>query len=253
MSDEPATETTTDAPVEEAEPVVRDEEREAVLASFTDALDGGVVDSVIDPGLDLTVRVRSDTWLQAGQVARQHLGARYFTFLSVIDWLPSPFGRSMDSAVDTVLAAEAGDEAAAPSAEIVRGTTGGETRFQVFARVAHIGEPGKFWGMTIKADVPDDTLTVDSWVSTFAGADWHEREAWEMYGITFAGHPGLRHMYLPGDFEGNPGRKDFPLLARMVKPWPGIVDVEPMPTDESDDAASGDAADAAATGEGESA
>jgi NADH-quinone oxidoreductase subunit C len=36
-------------------------------------------------------------------------------------------------------------------------------------------------------------------------------------------------MYLPGDFEGYPLRKDFPLLARMVKPWPGIVDVEPMP------------------------
>ncbi len=37
------------------------------------------------------------------------------------------------------------------------------------------------------------------------------------------------NMYLPGDFEGNPLRKDFPLLARRVKPWPGIVDVEPMP------------------------
>ena len=36
-------------------------------------------------------------------------------------------------------------------------------------------------------------------------------------------------MYLPTDFEGNPLRKDFPLLARMVKPWPGIVDVEPIP------------------------
>ena len=44
-----------------------------------------------------------------------------------------------------------------------------------------------------------------------------------------AGHPNLTHIYLPGDFEGHPLRKDFPLLARMVKPWPGIVDVEPMP------------------------
>ncbi|MGI9609253.1 MAG: hypothetical protein ACR2NL_03060, partial [Acidimicrobiia bacterium] len=40
---------------------------------------------------------------------------------------------------------------------------------------------------------------------------------------------GLRPLYLPTDFEGNPMRKDFPLLARMIKPWPGIVDVEPMP------------------------
>ena len=63
----------------------------------------------------------------------------------------------------------------------------------------------------------------------FAGANWHERECWEMFGITFDGHPGLRHLYLPGEFEGHPLRKDFPLLARLVKPWPGIVDVEPMP------------------------
>jgi NADH-quinone oxidoreductase subunit C len=41
-------------------------------------------------------------------------------------------------------------------------------------------------------------------------------------------------MYLPTDFEGHPLRKDFPLLARMVKPWPGIVDVEPMPDPEED-------------------
>jgi NADH-quinone oxidoreductase subunit C len=50
-----------------------------------------------------------------------------------------------------------------------------------------------------------------------------------MFGIRFRGHPGLRNLYLPGDFEGHPLRKDFPLLARLVKPWPGIVDVEPMP------------------------
>ena len=50
-----------------------------------------------------------------------------------------------------------------------------------------------------------------------------------MYGVTFTGHPGLRKIYLPGDFEGNPLRKDFPLLARTVKPWPGVVDIEEIP------------------------
>ena len=42
----------------------------------------------------------------------------------------------------------------------------------------------------------------------------------------------VRNPYLPGDHEGYPLRKDFPLLARLVKPWPGIVDVEPMPEPE---------------------
>ncbi|MDQ3147947.1 MAG: NADH-quinone oxidoreductase subunit C, partial [Actinomycetota bacterium] len=63
----------------------------------------------------------------------------------------------------------------------------------------------------------------------FRGADWHEREAWEMFGFSFDGHPGLRHLYLPGEFEGHPLRKDFPLLAREVKPWPGLVNVEQIP------------------------
>jgi NADH-quinone oxidoreductase subunit C len=60
-----------------------------------------------------------------------------------------------------------------------------------------------------------------------------------MFGIGFTGHPDLRNMYLPSDFEGYPMRKDFPLLARMVKPWPGIVDVEPLPggTDDEKDGA----------------
>jgi NADH-quinone oxidoreductase subunit C len=56
-----------------------------------------------------------------------------------------------------------------------------------------------------------------------------------MFGINFAGHPDLRHIYLPQDFEGFPLRKDFPLLARIVKPWPGIVDVEPLPGDENEE------------------
>ena len=77
-----------------------------------------------------------------------------------------------------------------------------------------------------------------TWTDEYPGADWHEREVWEMYGISFAGHPGLRNLYLPSDFEGHPLRKDFPLLARIVKPWPGIVDVEPMP--EVDDAPEGE-------------
>ena len=85
--------------------------------------------------------------------------------------------------------------------------------------------------MVLKTDIGDD-LRVESWVSVYAGADWHEREAWEMYGFVFDGHPSLRHLYLPSEFEGHPLRKDYPLLAREVKPWPGLVDVEDLPAAE---------------------
>ena len=103
---------------------------------------------------------------------------------------------------------------------------GGDTRFQVFARLY---STTRHVGLTLKADLDDDAPTVESIHTVFRGADWHERETWEMYGFDFVGHPGLRHLYLPAEFEGFPLRKDFPLLAREVKPWPGLVDVEPMP------------------------
>ncbi len=138
--------------------------------------------------------------------------------------MPSPWGRYEDSALDV------GVTAFDPDAAFETGVAGGDTRFQVFCRLANVRrhtEP--HLEVTIKADLPDDDLRVASLVPLFAGANWHERECWEMFGITFDGHPGLRHLYLPGEFEGHPLRKDFPLLARLVKPWPGIVDVEPMP------------------------
>ena len=100
----------------------------------------------------------------------------------------------------------------------------------MFARVTDLR---RHVGVTLKADVPDDTMTVESWLTVYAGANWHERETHEMFGIAFAGHPDLRNIYLPTEFEGYPLRKDFPLLSRMVKPWPGIVDVEPMPAEEA--------------------
>jgi NADH-quinone oxidoreductase subunit C len=89
-------------------------------------------------------------------------------------------------------------------------------------------------GITLKADLDDDNPSVESISGVFRGADWHEREAWEMFGFDFPGHPGLRHLYLPTEFEGFPLRKDFPLLSRAVKPWPGLVDKEPIPGEDEE-------------------
>ena len=110
--------------------------------------------------------------------------------------------------------------------ETTYGAAGSAGRFQVFA---HVQSTSRHWGLTLKTDVDEVAPSVASWVPVYPGADWHERECWEMFGISFDGHPSLRHLYLPGQFEGHPLRKDFPLLARVVKPWPGLVDVEAMP------------------------
>jgi NADH-quinone oxidoreductase subunit C len=211
-----ATATTPDT-AEEASP--KDEAREALLAEITSDLTGGVVESYLMPGTDLWIRVATDSWADVGR-ALHGRGFTFFSFLSGIDWMPSPYGRGEDDPTA---------EAPVRETETKQGYAGGETRFQVFARLVDLD---RRLGVTIKADVPDDTMTVGSWVTIFAGANWHEREAHEMFGINFDGHPDLRNLYLPGDFEGHPLRKDFPLLARMIKPWPGIVDVEPLPTED---------------------
>ena len=204
-----------------------DERRQAIVDTLTGELGAALVGSHVLPGTDLWIRVARDAWVETFTLLRDKHTLRWFDFLSAIDWMPSPYGRSMDAEVDNVMAGAVPKE---PDA-ISWGYAGGETRFQVFARVYSITQ---HWGITVKADLPDDDLSVATLIPVFAGANWHEREAWEMFGITFVGHPDQRHLYLPGDFEGNPLRKDFPLLARMVKPWPGIVDVEPMPGDDDE-------------------
>jgi NADH-quinone oxidoreductase subunit C len=56
----------------------------------------------------------------------------------------------------------------------------------------------------------DETTPVPSAIPVFAGAAWFEREAWDMYGIIFEGHPDLRRLLTDYGFAGHPLRKDFP-------------------------------------------
>ena len=222
MSSTDAATVETDAP--EAAAAAAD--AEALLERASGALGEALVGSHISAG-ELWLRVDRDSWAELAGWLRDTEGFTFFSFLSAIDWLPSPFGRDMDSAVDNVL--DPPEPKETPPTET--GVAGGDTRFQLLARVNDVAA-GR--SVIAKADLPDDDLRVRSWVPVYPGANWHEREAWEMFGIDFDGHPGLRHIYLPGEFEGHPLRKDYPLLARRVKPWPGLVDVELMPEADND-------------------
>jgi len=64
----------------------------------------------------------------------------------------------------------------------------------------------------VKAET-DERTPVPSVVGLFPAANWFEREAWDMYGIMFSGHPDLRRMLTDYGFEGHPLRKDFPLTG----------------------------------------
>jgi NADH-quinone oxidoreductase subunit C len=213
--------TTTETPAEDEEVIEVDERRQAVVDGLTGHVGDAVLESHIRPGDDVWVRVDRAAWPEVA-VAAKAMGFTFFDYLSAIDWLPSPFGRDMDAQEDLLVSGATPKE----QGPIEQGYAGGTTRFQVIARLYDISSAT---GIHLKADLPDDDLSIGTWSSTFRGADWHEREAFEMFGISFDGHPNLIKLYLPLDFQGFPLRKDFPLLARRVRPWPGIVDVEPMP------------------------
>ncbi len=184
---------------------------------------------------DAFVRVELADWTKAITAAKTKLGLTYFCFLSGLDWLDSPlqttryenvWGTVEEEPVEGEDAEAVAPEPVAEAAtSLVTGLAGGTSRFQVFCRL-YSTETRR--GLVIKADLDDANPTVPSITKIFAGADWHERETWEMYGFWFEGHPHLVHLYLPMGFEGYPLRKDFPLLAREVKPWPGLTNVEPI-------------------------
>jgi NADH-quinone oxidoreductase subunit C len=63
--------------------------------------------------------------------------------------------------------------------------------------------------LMLKVILPRENPVIDSVVELWGTANWHERETAEMFGINFSGHPDLRRLLLPADWEGNPLRKDY--------------------------------------------
>jgi NADH-quinone oxidoreductase subunit C len=68
--------------------------------------------------------------------------------------------------------------------------------------------------MTVRCFVNDPEPTVPSAVGLWEGANWLEREVWDLFGICFVGHPDLRRIVLPEEFTAHPLRKDYPLQGR---------------------------------------
>jgi NADH-quinone oxidoreductase subunit C len=94
-------------------------------------------------------------------------------------------------------------------------------RFEV---VYHLYSMKHRHAVRLKAEVPDGDPSIDSVMPVWTGANWHERECYDMFGIIFNGHPDLRRILLPEDWEGYPLRKDYPLKG-PEKEWPGFLEV----------------------------
>ncbi|MCJ8508400.1 NADH-quinone oxidoreductase subunit C [Rhizobium lemnae] len=85
-------------------------------------------------------------------------------------------------------------------------------RARRFDVVYHLLSPSQNARIRVKVQCGEDEA-VPSACAVYPGADWFEREAWDLYGILFTGHPDLRRILTDYGFEGHPLRKDFPLTG----------------------------------------
>jgi len=79
----------------------------------------------------------------------------------------------------------------------------------VLGVVYHLCSMTKRHKITLKAEIPATAPEIPSVTTVWPAAGWHEREAYDMFGIVFTGHPELRRILLPDDYPGHPLRKDF--------------------------------------------
>jgi NADH-quinone oxidoreductase subunit C len=159
------------------------------LQEFADRV-AETIGSVAEISFDtVKVRIAPEDWVGAHVKARDELDLVFFSWLSAID-------------------------------EEV------EERIELMSALSDVTDGNL---VILSTDLDADDPAIPTLIEVFVGANWHEREAYEMFGIRFEGHPNLIHLYLPDAFIGHPLRKSYPLLSREVKPWPGKVDVEAMP------------------------
>lgn len=157
----------------------------ATVAQVLSRATGGAADVQDDYGRPLAI-VPPEQWIPALTAARDDLGATFFDWLTAVDELENGY-----SIAAFVCAPQDGDR-------LKRGQ-----------------------GLLLKTLVPRDRAELPTATTVYRGANWHERETFEMFGVVFAGHPDLKPLLLPDGFEGHPLRKEFVLASRVVKAWPG--------------------------------
>jgi NADH-quinone oxidoreductase subunit C len=86
-----------------------------------------------------------------------------------------------------------------------------------FAVVYHLMSRKNLARIRLRAPLPEEALEIDSVADLFPSANWPEREAFDLLGIGFRGHPNLTRILLPDDWDGHPLRKEYPIGAEEVE------------------------------------
>lgn len=150
----------------------------ALVAGLESALGGHGWE--VGPATDQpTVVIPADRLLDAGRYLRDRAEFRFSLLadMTAVDWLPR------------------------------------NPRFEVVYHLVSIERRAR---LRLKTLVPADVAALPTVADIWPAAGWLEREIWDMFGIAFDGHPDLRRLLMPEDWEGHPLRKDYPVQIKMV-------------------------------------
>jgi NADH-quinone oxidoreductase subunit C len=131
---------------------------------------------------EVTVTVKKDNIVEMCRYLRDQLGYNLLTDLTAVDYL------------------------------------GQEPRFLVVYNMYSIGAKDR---LRVKAQVAEESASIDSVAGVWSSANWLEREVFDLFGITFTGHPDLRRILMTDDWVGHPLRKDYPLQGPDREPYKG--------------------------------
>ncbi|MDR5694445.1 MAG: NADH-quinone oxidoreductase subunit C [Armatimonadota bacterium] len=157
----------------------------SLLSMIQERLPWGIVEESSSRG-EMTLVVAREAILEALSIAKEAGGPWMLTDLTAVDRFPA------------------------------------EPRFEVVYHLTCLFPPDR---LRLKVQVPGLDPVVPSVAVIWPSANWAEREVYDLYGIRFSGHPDLRRILLPDDWEGHPLRKDYPLSDEPVE----FRGVEPKP------------------------
>jgi NADH-quinone oxidoreductase subunit C len=191
----------------------------ANVSAFADRLRArfeGAMVTVAEPRGEVTLDVAAAEWLSAAQALRDEFGFEQCVDVSGVDYLS--YG---SDEWDTDVSSEGfsrGVEGKGAGrfawGEVPNGAANSPERR--FAAVAHLLSCQHNQRVRLRTFAENDDLpVVASLTSVWPGTNWFEREAFDLYGIIFEGHPDLRRILTDYGFVGHPFRKDFPLIGNV--------------------------------------
>jgi NADH-quinone oxidoreductase subunit C len=160
---------------------------------------------------DQTVVLRREFLLPAARFVKEDPASRmnFLMDLTAVDYLA--YGKGPRPAFFTSSGVSVRPASQIPDKEPWPGPPG-ESRFAV---VYHFFSTVHKHRLRLVVPLEEADAEVDSVASLWAGANWLEREVWDMFGIRFHGHPDLRRILMYDEFEGYPLRKDYPVNKRQ--------------------------------------